>query len=108
MGEGDNDDVVVGQRSEAVVSPISNNSDEKPDLIIAPIQILIRGMDEEEEEDDEEEEEEEDDEQEMKKRKKKRGGKSKADKTMILTKTFGQAIRLINEQKVWDNLPGNN
>merc|ERR1712223_131224 len=57
-------------------------------LIIAPIEVIIPGVysdDESEKEDD------------IKKKKRK---KNKVDKTMVLTKTFGQALRLINEQKI--------
>ena len=34
------------------------------------------------------------------KKEEKKVKKNKVDKTMVLTKTFGQALRLINEQKV--------
>ena len=60
-------------------------------LIIAPIEVIIPGV-----YSDDESEKEED----IKKKKKKKGKKNKVDKTMVLTKTFGQALRLINEQKV--------
>merc|ERR1711874_920296 len=65
------------------------NGCESEGLIIAPIEVIIPGVFS----DDEEEET-------PKKKKKKKRKKNKVDKTMVLTKTFGQALRLINEQKI--------
>ena len=75
-------------------SPHSTLSDDKKEIIIAPIQVIIKDLSE-----DEEEEEEEDDEDFDSNQKRKGQG---LDKTMLLTKTFGQAIKLIREQKVRD------
>merc|ERR1711928_114828 len=61
-------------------------------LIIAPIEVIIPGCAFSEDESDKEET--------TKKKKKKKVKKNKVDKTMVLTKTFGQALRLINEQKI--------
>lgn len=72
-------------------------------LIIAPIQVLIPA-----DFSDEDSEEEEKVQKKQKKKKKRSSVVSnsaepkpqKLDKTMLLTKTFGQALRMINEQKV--------
>lgn len=98
MGEGETDNV---DRSAAVGSPtsvMSSDDDKKEkDIIIAPIQVIIRDLSDDEEDEDEEDEEEE----RQKRLKKKKGPKSnKKDKTMLLMRSFGQAIKLINEQKV--------
>lgn len=78
-------------------------SDPKDDgIIIAPIKVIIPGV----MSDDDSEEEERPVVKKKKKKKKKAAAaldqaeEKKLDKTMMLTKTFGQAIRLINEQKV--------
>lgn len=65
------------------------------DLIIAPIQVIIPpGYTDDESEDEVEREQRE------KRKKKKKKTKKTVDKTMILTRTFAEAIRLINETKV--------
>ena len=86
MGEGDDD-----TRAEEVASPTSTLSDDKKEIIIAPIQVIIKDLSEDEYDDEDEEDEDFDSNQ------KRKGG---LDKTMLLTKTFGQAIKLIREQKV--------
>ena len=73
-------------------SPTNNSDGDGEGLIIAPIEVIIPGCAFSEDESDKEEA--------TKKKKKKKVKKNKVDKTMVLTKTFGQALRLINEQKV--------
>ena len=81
--------------SDGCKSPTSEGSKDSG-LIIAPIQVVMKFDDDSDEESDQEEE--------RRVRKKKTKSKTKkepkADKTAMLTKTFGQAIRLINEAKV--------
>ena len=70
------------------------NGDE---LICAPIQVIIKVQSDEEEEEEEEEEVEEI----VKKKKKKKKSKANDDKKIqMLTLSFGEALRLINKQKV--------
>lgn len=80
-------------------------SDPNDGLIVAPIKVIIPGV----MSDDDSDEEERRVVKKKKKKKKKAAAEidqltaeeeKKMDKTMMLTKTFGQAIRLINEQKV--------
>ena len=85
MGE----DETAAPKENGHTSPTNGCEGEAEGLIIAPIEVIIPGVFS----DDEEEEA-------PKKKKKKKGKKNKVDKTMVLTKTFGQALRLINEQKV--------
>merc|ERR1712062_223894 len=65
-------------------SPTNNSDGDGEGLIIAPIEVIIPGCAFSEDESDKEE----------------ATKKKKVDKTMVLTKTFGQALRLINEQKI--------
>merc|ERR1719361_2741780 len=88
MGEDETDN-----HEQGAISPTS----EEGNIIIAPIEVVIPHVLSDDDSD------EEPDQTQKKKKKKKRGAK-KADKTMILTKTFGQAIRLINEQKEREKL----
>ena len=75
----------------------SPTSSKDGSLIIAPIQVIMNFSDESDESEHEEEQPQ------VRKKKKTKGQQKKepkADKTAMLTKTFGQAIRLINEAKV--------
>ena len=90
MGEGETENPEQG----GTTSP----SSQEGNIIIAPIEVIIAtGLT------DEESDEDHDEDDSQRKKKKKKKGKKNIDKTMILTKTFGQAIRLINEQKVRAN-----
>lgn len=64
----------------------------EPDLICAPIQIIIPVVSESEEEEEEVE---------VKKKKKKKKGPSRAQKIKSLNATLFQALRLVNEAKVY-------
>ena len=92
MGQEDSND----HREQGAMSP--SNGFDGDALIVAPIEIIIPTMLSENESDEEEK---------VVKRKKNKKKKvvdapvdKRFDKTMMLTKTFGQAMRLINEQKV--------
>ncbi len=92
MGEGD-------AEGEQQVNGVESPTSEGEDILIAPIQVIInQSVYSSEYESDEDEELEK--KKKRTKKSKKKGGKTQPDKTMILTKTFAQAIRLINEQKV--------
>ena len=66
--------------------------EQKEGAILAPIEIIIPVIDDEEEEEEEEEEE--------KPKKKKKKKVKKADKIRLLTMSFGEAMRLINDEEV--------
>jgi len=93
-----------GTESETgIQSPTSEGSTKDGSLIIAPIQVIIPFDRSSDEESDREEEQQ----RQVRKKKKSKSKQNKepkpakADKTAMLTKTFGQAIRLINESKVY-------
>ena len=92
MGEDDTTLAAASAEDNGTTSP--TNGSDNDGLIIAPIQVIIPA--DLSDDDSEEEKEEKPREKKMKKKKQKQ---SKVDKTMVLTKTFGQALRLINEQK---------
>ena len=84
-----------GAESDGCKSPTSEGSKDSG-LIIAPIQVVMKFDDDSDEESDQEQVER----RVRKKKTKSKTKEPKADKTAMLTKTFGQAIRLINEAKV--------
>ena len=95
-----------GTESETgIQSPTSEGSTKDGSLIIAPIQVIIPFDGSSDEDSDREEEQKRQVRQKKKKTssksKQKQNNEPKADKTAMLTKTFGQAIRLINESKVF-------
>merc|ERR1712045_137966 len=93
-----------GTESETgIQSPTSEGSTKDGSLIIAPIQVIIPFDGSSDEDSDREEEQKRQVRQKKKKTsksKQKQNNEPKADKTAMLTKAFGQAIRLINESKI--------
>jgi len=92
MGEGETTMTPATSENGGATSP-------EKDLIIAPIEVIIPADLSDAEDESDSEAEAEESRKKVKKTKKKKDGKKKMDKTLILTKTMGQALRLINEQK---------
>ena len=88
----------MGQEEERDPGATSPSGSDGPPIIMAPIQVIVPTFDHSDDEDAEQTTKKK--KRKVKKKKAKEVVDEKANKTLMLTKTFGQAMRLINEQKV--------